>query len=180
MNSANTDRECPDGFDPSAHTAGHGPDAAGESAATADAGEVAAALGLLAGLQSGRTVGFILSMTLAVAVPMRIFAMLDRGGIDERDLARIKGYEPDLCEHGADLFSPSEEPGGTCERFNQVADLVAVLSFRLPGGVPAFGHRWDVEDYRPAWERSRGRLLLVGPGVVPAGPAEEQAHAGGD
>lgn len=123
---------------------------------SSDAADVAEALRCFSGLHGDGMAGFILRMSLAIAIPVRIFEILDRGGIEEGDIARIKGYAQVLREHGADLFVQSQEPGGTGERFNQVSDLIAVLSFLLPGGVQAFGGHWDAQNYRLTWEMSRG------------------------
>lgn len=121
--------------------------------AISESENVTEAFRLLVGLESNRMGSFFLQMALGFAVPMRIFGILDRGGVTECDLARIKSYASDLCEHGSDLFIQSSSPGGTGERFNQVADLIAVLSFLRRGGVPAFGSQWDPDVYRSLWER---------------------------
>lgn len=103
-------------------------------------------------LQERRTQS-LLSIALSAAVPMRIMEIIQRGGITDEDIARIKSYGEDLMgPNGPDLFFRSKKAGGTAERFNQVADALAVLAF-FPGGITAFGDHYDAEELKAALER---------------------------
>ncbi|HLZ55446.1 MAG TPA: hypothetical protein VKR06_00750 [Ktedonosporobacter sp.] len=85
----------------------------------------------------------MLGSMLSAAVPLLIIAIIDRGGITFEDIKRIKSSVEDLMgPKGADLFFKSEQSGETAKRFNQLADVIAVLSF-FPGGVTLFGQHYD-------------------------------------
>jgi hypothetical protein len=94
----------------------------------------------------------LLSTSLSVAVPLRIHDMLQNGGPSDRDLARVRSYQSDLMERGADLFFL--KAGATAERFNQVADALAVLSFS-PGGITLFGQHYDSREVQAQQEMMR-------------------------
>ena len=84
----------------------------------------------------------MLTISLSAAVPLRIIEIIRSGGPTDADFERIQSYREDLTAHGDDLYFQSTKKGETAHRFNQVADAIAVMSF-LPGGVPAFGLRFD-------------------------------------
>jgi hypothetical protein len=84
----------------------------------------------------------LLTISLSAAVPLRILEIVQAGGPTESDLARARSSTADLTANGADLFFRSRVKGASAERFNQVAEAIAVLSFQ-PGGVSAFGMHFD-------------------------------------
>lgn len=91
----------------------------------------------------------LLSISLSVAVPLRIHDILQNGGPSDKDLARIRSYQSDLLERGVDLFFL--KAGATAERFHQVADAIAVLSFN-PGGITVFGQHYDGREVQAQQE----------------------------
>ena len=76
----------------------------------------------------------LLSVSLSASVPLRTLEIIRVGGPAEADFTRIASYTEDLTANGADLFFYSAKNGATAERFNQVTDVIAVLSFQ-PGGI---------------------------------------------
>jgi hypothetical protein len=84
----------------------------------------------------------LLAQTLALAVPLLITEIAQRGGPTDEDYARIASYTDDLAVHGDDLLYASRKPGETARRFQQVAEAIAVLSF-CPGGITVFGLHFE-------------------------------------
>lgn len=91
----------------------------------------------------------VLSISLSASVPLRTLEIIRAGGPTEEDYERIRSYTDDLTTNGADLFFRSPRKDASAERFNQVTDAIAVLSFQ-PGGVNAFGMHFDGSEMR-AW-----------------------------
>jgi hypothetical protein len=91
----------------------------------------------------------LLTLSLSASVPLRIQEIIRTGGPTEADYERIASYSEDLTTNGADLFFRSAVKNATAERFNQVTDAIAVLSFQ-PGGINAFGLHFDGNEMR-AW-----------------------------
>ena len=91
----------------------------------------------------------LLSISLSASVPLRTLEIIRVGGPTEADYERIASYSEDLTTNGADLFFRSAVKDATAERFNQVTDAIAVLSFQ-PGGINAFGMHFDGNEMR-AW-----------------------------
>jgi hypothetical protein len=91
----------------------------------------------------------LLSISLSASVPLRILEIIRAGGPTEADYERIASYTDDLLANGADLFFRSAGKGATAERFNQVTDALAVLSFQ-PGGIDVLGMHFNGSEMR-AW-----------------------------
>ena len=83
-----------------------------------------------------------LALTLALAVPLLIAELAQRGGPTAEDYARVASYADDLAFHGDDLLYVSRQPGETALRFQQVAEAIAVLAF-CPGGITVFGLHFE-------------------------------------
>jgi hypothetical protein len=84
----------------------------------------------------------VLVPALEVAVSLFVWQFQEQGGITDEDIARVQFYLPDLLVHGDDLFFRSRKKGETAKRFNQVAEIIAVLSF-APGGITIFGLHFE-------------------------------------
>jgi hypothetical protein len=84
----------------------------------------------------------LLAQTLALAVPLIMSEISQRGGPTAEDYARVTSYVDDLTCHGDDLLYANRKPGETAHRFQQVAEAVAVLSF-CPGGITVFGLHFE-------------------------------------
>ncbi len=78
---------------------------------------------------------------LSLAVPWKIIEIIERGGVTNADCERMKTYQEHLTAHGDDLLFRSTKHGGTAEQLDQLADVMAVMSF-LPGGISVFGERY--------------------------------------
>ena len=97
----------------------------------------------------------MLGMMLSVAVPWRMLEIAKRGGITDDDIKRIQTYTEDLAgPKGTDLFFKSKKNGESAERFNQVADTLAVLAF-LPGGIKTLGEHYDGEAILAQYEQAQ-------------------------
>ena len=84
----------------------------------------------------------LLPTALSAAVPLRIFAIYERGGPTADDWTRLQGLGRLLAERGDQLLFRSALPGETAEVFNALAEALALLAF-LPGGVPFGDERFD-------------------------------------
>ena len=84
----------------------------------------------------------VLAPALEVSVNLYIWQFQQQGGITDEDIARVQSYLPDLNVHGNDLFSRRRREGETARRFNQVAEIIAVLSF-APSGITIFGLHFE-------------------------------------
>lgn len=82
----------------------------------------------------------LLSPAMETSIWLYAMEMKRRGGIIDEDIARCKTYLPDIMMRGNDLFYKHE--GKTAERFDQIAEIIAVLSF-APGGITVFGHHFE-------------------------------------
>ncbi len=66
---------------------------------------------------------------LRATVPLYMSPLERRGGILDTDIARVRSYLEALTVHGNDLYYRSSKWGETAKMFDQVAEIVAVLSF---------------------------------------------------
>ncbi|BCL79547.1 hypothetical protein ccbrp13_20120 [Ktedonobacteria bacterium brp13] len=89
----------------------------------------------------------LLSSALGAAVPLYILSFQRRGGITDDDIARVQSYLEDLTAHGDDLYFRSRKRGETAHRFDQVAEIIAVISFSL-GGITVFGLHFETRPWR--------------------------------
>jgi hypothetical protein len=87
----------------------------------------------------------ILPILLPISVEQRIHEIIQRGGVHERDIQRVKAYGDIIAEHGDDLLYKSKKPGETARYFNQLADAVSVLAFQ-PGGITVFGQHYEAKN----------------------------------
>lgn len=87
----------------------------------------------------------LLTSALSVAVPLYMADFQQQGGITDRDVDRVQSYLKDLTEHGDDLYFRSTKEEKTAERFDQVAEIIAVLSFTL-GGITIFGLHFEAHS----------------------------------
>ena len=88
----------------------------------------------------------LLSSALSVTVPLYLAEFQQRGGIIKKDIDRVQSYLKDLTEHGDDLYFRSQKQGETAARFDQVAEIIAVLAFS-PGGITIFGLHFDARSF---------------------------------
>lgn len=91
--------------------------------------------------KTGKT-SILLTIALNVAVSVRVLEFIKRGGPTNEDLERARTILKDLGERGTDLYFRSNKEGATADRFEQVADAIAVLSF-CPGGIVIFGKLYE-------------------------------------
>jgi hypothetical protein len=84
----------------------------------------------------------LLAPALGAAVSLYVLKFQQRGGITEEDIARVQSYLQDVLVHGNDLYHRSKKVGETAKRFDQVAEMIAVLSF-APGGITVFGLHFE-------------------------------------
>lgn len=87
-----------------------------------------------------------LAATLAAAVPLRIIALLERGGPEQSDFDRAQSFGDELGERG-DILLFGGKKGEAAALFNKLAHIVAIMSF-VPGGVEMFGQRWVAEQWK--------------------------------
>jgi hypothetical protein len=88
----------------------------------------------------------LLAPALEAAVSVYVLEFQQHGGITDTDIVRVQSYLEDLKVHGNDLFHRSEKRGETAERFDQVAEIIAVLSF-VPDGVTVFGLHFNAHTF---------------------------------
>jgi hypothetical protein len=93
----------------------------------------------------------MLATSLAAAVPLRIWELAQQGGPKPEEIERIRAQwqEDILGPKGPDLFFRSWQAGETAERFNLLAQAIAVLSFQ-PRGVHVFGQHFDAQVFLSA------------------------------
>jgi hypothetical protein len=84
----------------------------------------------------------LLSPALDAAVQLYLLTFQQYGGITDVDVVRVQSYLEDLTVHGDDLYFRSKKWGETAKRFDQVAEIIAVLSFS-PGGLTVFGMHFE-------------------------------------
>lgn len=84
----------------------------------------------------------LLAPALRATVPLYMSPLERRGGILDTDIARVRSYLESLTVHGNDLYYRSRKWGETAERFDQVAEIIAVLSFSS-GGITVFGVHFE-------------------------------------
>lgn len=75
----------------------------------------------------------MLPTALSAAVPLWVFAISERGGPTPEDWARLPQLGRLIAEQGDLLLSRSTREGETAERFNTVAEALALLSFVAEG-----------------------------------------------
>ncbi|GHO76476.1 hypothetical protein KSD_42470 [Ktedonobacter sp. SOSP1-85] len=85
-----------------------------------------------------------LAIALSAAVPLRVLALYERQGPDEKDLEAARQAGTLLASKGDRLLFGSQGRGETAKLFNHVAQALAVLSF-APGGVTCFGQHFDAQ-----------------------------------
>lgn len=89
----------------------------------------------------------LLKFMLSAAVPLRIIAMVEKGGPDADDKKRAQEAASDLLgEKGDLLLCVGGKEGEAAKLFNGLAHIIAVLSF-CPGGVTTFGQTFDGNKY---------------------------------
>ncbi|GHO65540.1 hypothetical protein KSC_044320 [Ktedonobacter sp. SOSP1-52] len=86
-----------------------------------------------------------LAIALSAAVPLRVLALYERQGPDEKDLEAACKVGALLASKGDVLLFRSQVKGETAAVFNQTAQALAVLSF-APDGVTCFGHHFDAQN----------------------------------
>lgn len=99
----------------------------------------------------------LLTISLNMAVPLRIMELIRDGGPTDADYERIKSYQEDLTAHGDDLLFRNAKNNATATRFNQVADAIAVMSF-MPDGITAFGMHFDGNEMKERVAAGRPRV----------------------
>ncbi len=87
----------------------------------------------------------LLSPALDAAVHLYLLEFQQHGGITNGDVVRVQSYLEDLTVHGDDLYFRSKKWGETAKRFDQVAEIIAVLSFS-PGGLTIFGLHFEAHS----------------------------------
>lgn len=88
--------------------------------------------------------------TLAVAVPLWILRLHERGGVTPEDFRRIAiELDPILERADALLLYRGKEAkkGEIAQAFNKLAEGIAILSF-VPGGIRIFGSHYCAENYK--------------------------------
>ena len=85
-----------------------------------------------------------LETMLAVAVPLRIWRLQERGGPTEADFQNGTTLGALIAEKGDLLFHRGKKAGESAGVFNAVAQGIAVLSF-APGGITLFGQHWETK-----------------------------------
>lgn len=81
----------------------------------------------------------LLPITLAVAVPLALSDLAERGGPSEADWLWAQGLAQQIAESEALLFVT---PGTTGRLFASLAGALAIMAY-APGGIRAFGHHWQ-------------------------------------
>ena len=84
----------------------------------------------------------LLAPALRATVSLYISPLEQRGGIVDTDITRVRSYLQALLVHGNDLYYRSKKWGETATRFDQVAEIIAVLSFSS-GGITVFGIHFE-------------------------------------
>ena len=84
----------------------------------------------------------LLSTALSASISLRVPELIKKGGPTDEDLERIHIFLKDLGEHGTDLYFPGNRKGATTDRFEQIVEAIAVLSFS-PGGLTVFGKHYE-------------------------------------
>ena len=82
-----------------------------------------------------------LAVSLLAAVPLRIMAIKERGGLNEGDIARARQIGQLIVEKGDILLFGGGKKGDPAHLHNELAEGIAILSF-VPGGVHIFGQHW--------------------------------------
>ena len=95
--------------------------------------------------------GKLLPDMLQVAVPLWMHR-LNEAGPDgrEQELLRLQN-ETDFCQRLEYVLHKGPKKGDTARAFNDLAELIALLSF-YPGGVKCFGVCW-------CWDNSAGKRV---------------------
>jgi len=82
-----------------------------------------------------------LTAALLLVVPLEILELKNRGGPDDRDLARAGEIGQTIAAKGDVLLFGGGRNGEARDLLNQLAKGIAILSF-APGGVRIFGQHW--------------------------------------
>lgn len=93
-------------------------------------------------MTSTRSADHPLAFFLMLSVPLRVMEYKRRGGPQDEDFDRVRGFAQVLAEKGDRLLYKSDVPGETADIANRTADAIAVMSF-LPGGITLFGEHWE-------------------------------------
>ncbi|GHO59194.1 hypothetical protein [Ktedonobacter robiniae] len=93
----------------------------------------------------------LLAPALSATVPLYIYRIQQRGGITDLDIVRVQSYTQDLMTRGEDLYFRRGKDGETGTRFDQVAEIIAVLAFS-PGGITVFGLHFNAYVQRHVLE----------------------------
>ena len=83
----------------------------------------------------------LLTLTLEVAVPLRIAELRAAGGPSEADYAEARAFGPVLGAKG-DVLQFGGKKGEAAALFNKTARALAILAF-CPGGVKFAGSHWQ-------------------------------------
>jgi hypothetical protein len=86
----------------------------------------------------------LLRIALSASVPLRIADFQRRGGPDDADFERIRGFAQVLGEKGDVLQFGGKKKGEPAALFNQLADALAVMAF-CPGGVKFGDEHWEAK-----------------------------------
>ena len=82
-----------------------------------------------------------LAVSLLAAVPLRIMAIKERGGLNEGDIARARQIGQLIAEKGDILLFGGGKKGESAHLHSELAEGIAILSF-APGGVRVFDQHW--------------------------------------
>jgi hypothetical protein len=93
-------------------------------------------------VEKNEMASLLLSTALNVSISLRVLELMKKGGPTDEDLDRIHVFLKDLGEHGTDLYFPGNRKGSTTDRFEQIVEAVAILSFS-PGGLTVFGRHYE-------------------------------------
>lgn len=85
-----------------------------------------------------------LSMMLAVAVPLHILQIKERGGPTMQEFQDLANLDPVLERADSLLLYRGKEtkPGQIAEAFNELARGIAIMSF-VPGGITVFNQHYQ-------------------------------------
>jgi len=92
----------------------------------------------------------LFSIAMSAAVPLRIMALVEKGGPDAEDYAKAQAHNVVLGERGDVMLFGGGKNGEAADLFNKTAQAIAILAF-CPGGVTLFNQTFDAKDY--GWVR---------------------------
>jgi hypothetical protein len=87
----------------------------------------------------------LLSMFVAVSVPLRLAGLQKKGGPSDLDYELARGFAEELAEHGDNLLYRGKKSGETARLANGLAHAIAVFAFQ-PGGVRIFGYHFEAKS----------------------------------